>query len=82
MQAELHINAQIVQILREIELTLEAILILLSNALDSESMFSILLEAFWESSFFSKKELTCLSSICRKIANRIRYDYHYGIILY
>uniref|UniRef100_A0A0R3SDM4 Nucleoporin NUP188-like protein n=2 Tax=Hymenolepis diminuta TaxID=6216 RepID=A0A0R3SDM4_HYMDI len=72
VQAELHINAQIVQILREIESTLEAILILLSNALDSESMFSILLEAFWGSSFFSKKELTCLSSICRKIANRIR----------
>ncbi|VDN99753.1 unnamed protein product [Rodentolepis nana] len=71
-QVELHIDAQIIQVLREIELTLEAILISLSSGLDSESMFPSLLKEFWESSFFSRKELTCLSTTCRKVANRIR----------
>ncbi|KAH9281050.1 hypothetical protein ECG_07401 [Echinococcus granulosus] len=77
-QIELSNDAKLLQLLREIELTLEALLLSLSDAavvsetLNAEVIFSSLFEAFWESLFFSRKELTCLPTSCQKVLNSIR----------
>ncbi|KAL5105586.1 hypothetical protein TcWFU_009681 [Taenia crassiceps] len=77
-QIELANDVKLLQFLREIILTLEALLISLSDAAavsrtsNAEALFSSLFEAFWNSSFFSRKELAFLSTSCRKLIDRIR----------
>ncbi|VDM35191.1 unnamed protein product [Hydatigera taeniaeformis] len=66
------------QFLREIILTLEALLIsfcdaaAVSQTSSAEVLFTSLFEAFWDSSFFSRKELSFLSTSCRKFVDKIR----------
>ncbi|VDK36546.1 unnamed protein product [Taenia asiatica] len=77
-QLELANDIKLLQFLREISMTLEALLISLSGAADvlrtsnAEALFSSLFEAFWNSSFFSRKELTFLSTSCQKFVDKIR----------
>ncbi|KAL5963770.1 hypothetical protein TSMEX_008502 [Taenia solium] len=77
-QLELANDVKLLQFLREIIMTLEALLLSLSDAADvsrasnAEALFSSLFEAFWNSSFFSRKELTFLSTSCRKFVDKIR----------
>ncbi|VDN10395.1 unnamed protein product, partial [Dibothriocephalus latus] len=71
-------ESQICQKLQEATVTLEAVLIGVSglpnspNSQENSALFSKLLDIFWKTSFYSKKELLLISPSNRRLVDRIR----------